>query len=599
MHKEILLGNEAVALGLLEGGCNVISAYPGTPSSEVLPYANHLNKKFNLQRFVEWSVNEKSAFELAYANAIAGGNSAVIMKQVGLNVAMDPLMSAAYIGLKGAMVVVVADDPGPYSSQTEQDTRFAAMFAKLPVLDPSTPQEGREFAKKALKISNKYEIPVILRLTNRVSHGKQDIEYEEIPKINLDIKFEKNPQRWAAIPRFRYLQHIELNNKIKKLANENEYSLKKYNDKNKNLIITSGCCYSHIIDSLKYLNCEKVDVLKLDMPYPLNIEVSDIINNYENILIIEETMPVIEYQILKYRNNVDGRLTGIIPGEGELSIDKIVKIVSEYFKIKLVQFPEFNAKSKKPELCPGCPHRSSFYSIIKAFPKGIYPSDIGCYTLGLNMNAVDTCLCMGATINQASGFYHAFKSQNKEIPPIVATIGDSTFYHSGVTALINSVYNKSAFVLVVLDNGTTAMTGFQPTPESGILNSGHGNKVPLKEVIKGCGIEKIHVLNPNNINEMIECLKECWDYSVKNEKISVIIAKEPCTLLKLREKDYKFIKIKINEDKCTGCRVCSDKFQCPSLIYDEKRKKVFVDYSTCNGCGVCVQVCKFEAIEIE
>ncbi len=597
MNKEILLGNEAVALGLLEGGCNIISAYPGTPSSEVLPYADFLNKKFNLKRFVEWSINEKCAFELAYANAIAGGYSAVIMKQVGLNVAMDPLMSAAYIGLKGAMVVVVADDPGPYSSQTEQDSRFAAMFAKLPVYDPSTPKEAREFAKKALNLSKKYELPVILRLTNRVAHGKENIEFEDIENKNLDIKFEKNPQRWAAIPRFRFLQHVELNKKIEKISYENSYKIKKFAQNNKNLIISSGCCYAHIVDSLNYLNEKSIDILKIDIPFPLNDEISNLIRNYSKILIIEETMPVIEYQVLKFRNDISGRLDKVIPGEGELSIDKIVKIISDYFNLKNVEFPQFNPKSKRPELCPGCPHRSSFYAILKAFPNGIYPSDIGCYTLGLNMNAVDTCLCMGATINQASGFYHAFKSNKKEIPPIIATIGDSTFYHSGVSGLINSVYNKSAFVLVILDNGTTAMTGFQPTPESGLLNAGMGNKVKLEDLVKGCGIEKIHIVNPNKIEEMINILKECWDYSIKNEKISVIIAKEPCILLKRKEKDFKFIKIKIN-DNCTGCKICSEKFQCPSLIFDEKSKKVIVDYSTCNGCGVCVQVCKFNAIEI-
>jgi len=598
MYKEILLGNEAVALGLIESGCNVISAYPGTPSSEVLPYADFLNKKFNLGYYVEWSVNEKCGFELAYANAIAGGKSAVIMKQVGLNVAMDPLMSSAYIGLKGAMVVVVADDPGPYSSQTEQDTRFVAMFSKLPVFDPSTPQEAREFAKKALELSHKYEIPVILRLTNRVSHGKENIEFKDINRNEINIKFEKNPQRWAAIPRFRFLQHIELNKKIDKISFESSYRLKKYGENNKNLIVASGCCYSHIVDSLKYLNENSIDVLKIDIPFPLNKDVSNIIEKYSNILIIEETMPVIEYQILRYRNDIFGRLTDIIPSEGELSIERIVKIISSHFKIKDIKFPHLKTKPKKPDLCPGCPHRSTFYTIIKAFPDGIYPSDIGCYTLGLNMKAVDTCLCMGATINQASGFYHSYRLSGQKVPPIIATIGDSTFYHSGVPALINSVYNKSAFVLVILDNGTTAMTGFQPTPESGILNSGRGNQVSLENLVRGCGIEKLHIENPNNIERMIEILKECWEYSIKNEKISVIIAKEPCILLKRREKDYNFVKIKIN-DNCTGCKICCEKFQCPSLIFDETERKVKVDYSTCNGCGVCVQVCKFNAIEIE
>ncbi len=595
--KEILMGNEAVALGLLESGCNVISAYPGTPSSEVLPYVDFLNKKFSLNIFVEWSVNEKCAFELAYANAIAGGYSAVIMKQVGLNVAMDPLMSSAYIGLKGAMVVVVADDPGPVSSQTEQDTRFASMFAKLPVFDPSSPNEARLMVKKAIDLSNKYEIPVVLRLTGRVAHGKENIEFDTIKRKVHNIKFEKDPLRWAAIPRFRYLQHVELNKKIKNISKEFSIKLVKKSENNKFCIITSGCCYGHIIDSLNYLNIYNIDVLKVDLPFPLNPNISDLIKDYDKILIVEEMMPVIEYQVLKFRNDVDGRLNGTIPNEGELGINKIVKIISEYFSIKKIDFPSIEIKSKKPQLCPGCPHRSSFYAIKKAFPNGIYTGDIGCYTLGLNMGVVDTCLCMGATISQASGFYHSYKTSGKDIPPIIATIGDSTFYHSGISALVNSVYNKSAFVLVILDNETTAMTGFQPTPGTGILNSGKGNQVKIENIIKGCGIEKLHIINPNDIDNMVSLLKECWEYSLNNEKISVIIARYPCMLLNKKSKDFRFIKVKIDENKCNGCKVCTDKFQCPSIIFNEKEKKAYIDYSTCNGCGVCVNICKFGAIQ--
>ena len=596
--QEILMGNEAVALGLIENGCNLISAYPGTPSSEVLPYADKLRKKFNLPIFVEWSVNEKCAFEIAYANAIIGGRSAVIMKQVGLNVAMDPLMSAAYIGHKGSMLVVVADDPGPISSQTEQDSRFAAIFAKLPVLDPSSPEEARKFVKTGIEISQKYEIPVILRLTGRIAHWKTNITFpdkinEKIFKHNLH--FEKNPLRWAAIPKFRYLQHIELNKKLESISKTNFLQIEKLNENNKNLIITSGCCYSHIIEFLNSYNVNNIDILKVNLPHPLHHDINSFIKNYDNILIIEESFPVIEGQIRTKK--VYGRITGHVPLEGELTIEKIANIITEFFQINLDKISLTSTKSKKPELCAGCPHRNSFYAIKKTFPDGIFPSDIGCYTLGLNMGAVDTCLCMGATINQAAGFYHGFKSNKDSIPPIISTIGDSTFYHSGVPALVNAVYHKAAFVLVILDNSTVAMTGFQPTPEKGILNNGRGNRVPIENLIRGCGIEFLEIIDPSNIEEMSNVLKKAWDFSISNEKIAVIIAKQPCAILAKKEGTLKKYQITIT-DECTGCRKCIKDFQCPAIIFNESSKKAEIDYSLCVGCGVCVQVCKFEAIKI-
>jgi indolepyruvate ferredoxin oxidoreductase alpha subunit len=594
--QEILMGNEAVALGLIENGCNVISAYPGTPSSEVLPYADKLVRKYNLPVFVEWSVNEKVAFETVYANSVIGGKSAVIMKQVGLNVAMDSLMSAAYIGLKGAMVVVVADDPGPISSQTEQDSRFASMFAKLPVFDPCSPEEAREFAGEAVKLSEKYEIPVILRLTGRVAHCKTNIEFNPLSDIVYnEPRFEKNPLRWAAIPKFRYLQHVELNGKINEIANSYDFFRQiRYSENNKILIVTSGVCFGHLSDALDFLNIDFVDILKINVPYPVSKNVIDIISEYEKILVVEETYPVIEYQMGK---GVYGRLTDDIPAEGELTVDKIINILVDFLSLnKNKKVSPVETKSKRPELCSGCPHRNSFYAIKKAFPKGIYPSDIGCYTLGLNMGAVDTCLCMGAAVNQAAGFYQGFKTAGTEIPPIIATIGDSTFFHSGVPGLINAVYQKAAFVLVVLDNSIVAMTGFQPTPEHGRLNSGKGNSVSIVELIKGCGIEKVTVVNPENLENMINVVKESWDFSIKNEKVSVVVAKAPCAILAKKEGKINRFNVKIS-DSCTGCKKCIKDFQCPAIFFNENKKKAEINYLLCIGCGVCTQVCKVGAIE--
>lgn len=597
MFEDILMGNEAVALGLLEAKCNVISAYPGTPSSEVLPFANKLKKKFNLPVFVEWSVNEKCALELVYGNSIIGGYSAVIMKQVGLNVALDPLMNSAYIGHKGALVVVVADDPGPISSQTEQDSRFLAMFAKLPVLDPSNPEEAREFAKLAVKISFENEIPVILRLTGRVSHAKMNIKYNKIEGKNFkkSLKFEKNPFRWAAIPKFRYLQHEQLNKKIDQLKENNFYSIKTFNNINKNLIITSGFCYANIFDAINYLNIKNIDILKINLPFPLSKNIIPILDKYNKILIIEENYPVIEYQIRQKR--VFGRLTNNIPQEGELTVDKIINIISNFFINSTNKIESVNITSKKPELCAGCPHRNSFYAIKKAFPDGIFPSDIGCYTLGLNMGAVDTCLCMGACINQASGFYQGFKVNGDNIPPIIATIGDSTFYHSGVTGLINSIYNKSSFVLIILDNSTVAMTGFQPTPESGRLNKGDGNKVNLENLVKGCGVKFLEIVKPSNIENMINTIKKAWNFALKNETVAVIIAKEPCAILAKKDKKNFNLKPQI-KNNCTGCKYCIKIFQCPALFFNPNINKVDIDRAICINCGVCAQICPEKAIEL-
>ena len=598
MIEDILMGNEAVALGLLEAGCNVISAYPGTPSSEVLPYADKLRKEFKLPVFVEWSVNEKCAFELVYANAIIGGTSAVIMKQVGLNVSLDPLMSSAYIGHKGAMVVVVADDPGPISSQTEQDTRFAAMFAKLPVFDPSNPEEAREFAKLAVKVSKEYEIPAIIRLTGRISHAKMNIKYSPLNAENFkkNLKFEKDPFRWAAIPKFRFLQHVELNKKINKLQDNNYFYLKKFAQDNQNLIITSGICYANILDAIEYLNVKNIDVLKINLPYPLSKNINNILKNYNKILIIEENYPVIEYQIRE--KNIYGRLTSDIPSEGELSVDKIINIVLHFFSIHKSQVSPVNITSKKPELCAGCPHRNSFYAIKKAFHRGIFPSDIGCYTLGLNMGAVDTCLCMGACINQAAGFYQGFKTSGADIPPIIATIGDSTFFHSGVPALVNSIYHGSAFVLVILDNSTVAMTGFQPTPDTGVLLQAKGNRVSIENLVKGCGVKFLKTVKPSNIKDMIETLKEAWQYAIENQTVSVIIAKEPCAILANKNNMLKQYHVEITEN-CTGCKYCIKFFQCPALIFNDSLNRVEIDKAICINCGVCAQICPENAIAIK
>ncbi|MBM4308823.1 MAG: indolepyruvate oxidoreductase, partial [Deltaproteobacteria bacterium] len=485
-EEKIVLGNEAIARGIVESGCHFFAAYPGTPSSEILPAIVRFKKENNLDIYVEWSTNEKVAFENALVATYTGKRAAVAMKQVGLNVATDPLMSAAYIGTIGGFVIISCDDPGPFSSQTEQDTRFMAMFAKVPVLDPANPKEAQKMLPMAFNLSEKYQIPVILRPVLRVSHAQQTITYNPIARIERKANFEHNPQRWSATPRFRFILHKQLNEKLKNIAEEfNSMTALNFieNDKDRAAfgIITSGIGYSIGRDILFELGLqEKIPVLKIGTPYPLPVEfVESFIEKCDHVLILEETEPVIEFQI-RDKSKIIGRLDGTIPNEGEMLPEIITRVISDLCKKFSIPVPEVTSTAplekmvadlglpvRRPTLCSGCPHRASFFALKKAFPKGIFPSDIGCYTLGMNLEAVDTCHDMGAAVTFASGLYQAYHQEGRDIP-IFATIGDSTFYHSGAPGLLNAVYNGARFILVILDNSITAMTGMQPTPESGM-----------------------------------------------------------------------------------------------------------------------------------
>ncbi|TET54526.1 MAG: indolepyruvate oxidoreductase, partial [Desulfobacteraceae bacterium] len=490
IREEILLGNGAIALGLVESGCQVVASYPGTPSSEILPEVVRFVKSEGLNTYVEWSTNEKVALDTAFSASITGKRAACCMKQVGLNVAADSLMSAAYLGTVGGLVIIACDDPGPHSSQTEQDTRFMARLAKVPVLDPSNPQEAREMVGLAMDISEEFRIPVILRPAIRVCHARQNISFGSIKQNNLKASFEKNPLRWAATPRFRLVLHKELNKKLKEIGDRFE-KLTKFNFHNLEPgksyplgIVAGGVPYAVIHDILSEENRTDIPVLKISAPYPFPEGLAaEFMTACDRVLVIEETDTVIEY-MLRNKEKVLGRLSGHVPPEGELVpyviYDLVNKTLGELKLEQLSKKTDDEAKElvetlelpvRRPTLCPGCPHRASFFAIRKARPKAIFTSDIGCYTLGLNLGAVDTCLDMGAAITMAAGFYHSF-AQDEIQQPIVATIGDSTFFHSGTAGLLNAVYNGARFILVILDNLTTAMTGMQPTPALGIRADG-------------------------------------------------------------------------------------------------------------------------------
>jgi indolepyruvate ferredoxin oxidoreductase alpha subunit len=608
--RRIFLGNEAMAHGLLESGCTVATSYPGTPASEILATLATLKKKQpNLPIHLEWSVNEKVAFEVALTNSFAGRRSAVMMKQVGLNVAADPLMSAAYTGVKGGMVVIVADDPGPHSSQTEQDSRGYAVLAKLPVFDPSSPMEAREWIGEAYQLSERYEVPVIIRPTTRICHARQDMEERPFTVQKQPALFEKDPARWAATPKFRLQLHHKLNDKIARIAGEVSLEPRlaganpaKPRIKRGNVcIVSSGVVLAHAEEVLADLGLAgKVPLYQVRMPYPLSPAFrDDVLQRYKRILVLEESLAVIEWQ-LQDRNKVFGRTTGNVPEAGELLPERVEDILRDFLGLEPASWPSPPVGGgRRPTLCAGCPHRISFFAIKKAFPKGIYPSDIGCYTLGLNLGVVDTVLCMGAAISQAAGFYHAYQAGRRDYPHIVATIGDSTFFHAGVPALINAVVQNARFVLVILDNSTTAMTGNQPTPAGGRTLTGEpAPRVHIADLVRACGVSSVAEADPYQFDTLVGLLKNAGKHArSKDGGVAVVIAKHPCLMDRSQHDAQQRVQVVVNE-KCKGCNFCIKQFECPALLSQGKEQPIVIDPMLCVGCGLCVHVCPHKALEV-
>ena len=618
-RHEILLGNGAIALGLVEAGSQVVTSYPGTPSSEILPEVVRLIKSEGLDTYVEWSTNEKVALDNAFAAAISGKRAACCMKQVGLNVAADSLMSAAYLGTRGGLLIISCDDPGPHSSQTEQDTRFMARLAKVPVLDPSNPEEARQMVGLGLDISEEFAIPVILRPAIRVCHARQNITFKTIKKNDQKASFEKDPMRWAATPRFRFILHGELNKKLEEIGKRFD-GLSQYNfhdlEPGKTYplgIVAGGVPYAVTRDILSEERRTDIPVLKIGTPFPFpEALASEFMSACEQVLVIEETDTLIEY-LLRDRNKVLGRLSGHVAREGELVPEVVHTLINRVLKeldltpleadgngeamelVKNLQLPV-----RRPTLCPGCPHRPAFFSIRKARPKAIFTSDIGCYTLGINLGVVDTCLDMGAAITMASGFYHAYAQDGVE-QPIVATIGDSTFFHSGTTGLLNAVYNGARFILVILDNMITAMTGMQPTPALGIRADGsEGKAISLERIVAGCGVDFIEVVDPYDIQKTTDIIKKAADYVAGPDGgMAVIIARHPCVIA-YRQEAIPQKKVVMITDDCTDCNFCIDRFECPALYHDEELGRTNINREICSDCGVCLQICpKGAIVEVE
>ncbi len=597
--RQVMLGNEALARGLLEGGCAVATAYPGTPSSEILAAVADLRNRYGLSAHVQWAVNEKVAFEIAYAAAISGLRAAVSMKQVGLNVAADPLMSAAYMGTRGGFVVVSADDPGPHSSQTEQDSRMMALLARIPALDPASPRQAREMAGMAFDLSERFEVPVLLRPTTRICHSRQDVDAPAIAPAPAHPEFQRDPSRWAATPKFRLQLHRALEAKLEDIARHEATApvLRNPGASGKTAVLASGVVAAHAEEILHDLGLwDSLPFFQILQPFPLHSDfIRHIRASFDSILAIEETMPVIEMQIAD-RDRVRGRTDGTVPSAGELLPETVASILADFAGIEIARADLPAAPGRRPTLCPGCPHRASFFAIKKAAPRAIYTSDIGCYTLGLNLGAVDTVLCMGAAISQGEGFFQAFKGEEKP-PDVVATMGDSTFFHAGIPPLIDAVANRVGMVLVILDNRTTAMTGSQPTPATGIGACGEATDVvDIPTLVKGCGVRFCEIGDPYDLKAFTRLVREAVKYSRENGP-AVVIAQHPC-LLDRRQKTPAAPGKAQSTENCDGCGFCVQEFECPALELDEAAGSVRVDAALCSGCGVCAQVCAKGGLEM-
>lgn len=648
MSKSFLMGNEAIGLGAVRAGVQVVSGYPGTPSTEVLETVAKHNPG---DIYVEWSVNEKAAMEVAAAAAYTGARTMVTMKQVGLNVASDPLMSLAYVGVKGGMVVMVADDPGPISSQTEQDTRHFGQFSKLPVFDPSSPEEAYEMIGDAFDYSEKYHTPVLFRPTTRICHGCASVELKERICLPAPQGFVKDSNKWVIFPRLSNANHrmIEARNPV--IGDDfSSYRFNLLHREEKETvqgIITHGISYEFVMEALN--GYKGARVIKISTPNPtpekLMLQFMDGLNE---VMAVEELDPVLEQELMllcgKHHLNVDirGKLTGDVQCAGENSVESVRKVLEAYLGAPYIEYMESldeasdeasdeavdeasdeaagaavdeaaGASSdmaagaaslpvpplpiRPPVLCAGCPHRASFYAVKRAMEKlnqelpdgqepmeGIYCGDIGCYTLGnaKPLDMVDTCLCMGAGITMAQGMQRVEPHKR-----YFSFVGDSTFFASGLTGIVNAVYNEANLTLCILDNSTTAMTGHQPHPGTGHTMMGQVvEKVDITKVLEGIGIKHIRTVDALDLKQ---CVDTVLEFSALNG-VKAVIFKAPCIAIVKTTK-----KCRIVEDRCVDCRTCINEIGCPALVLDQD--KVKIDSGLCTGCGLCGQICTVDAIE--
>lgn len=623
MHREFLMGNEAMAAGALAAGVNVVAGYPGTPSTEVLEAVARRRAE---GVYVEWSVNEKAALEVAAGAAYAGARALVTMKQVGLNVASDPLMSLSYIGVKGGMVVLVADDPGPISSQTEQDTRTFAAYAKLPILDPSGPSEAYAMMGEAFDLSEELGCPVIVRPTTRVDHGYEDVEVADPEewRVNEPEGFVRDPSRWVIFPALSVRAHAAIEARDAALAERlasyagNAMTQTAGPDARPRLgVATHGISATYVAENLS--EKDDVRVLRVATPYPFPEPLAaEFLDGLDEVLCVEELDPVIERALVAtcgrrgLTTKIRGKLTGDIRPSGENTVESVGGALDAFLG-RGGSEPEPAGPSPRaalrgegqecsgagncpappplpvrpPVLCAGCPHRASFYAVKRAMRgrKTLFCGDIGCYTLGnaQPLDMVDTCLCMGAGINIAQGVTHV-----EPDTAAFAFVGDSTFFASGITGVVNAFYNQANMTLVVLDNSTTAMTGHQPHPGTGHTMMGQVvEKVSIERVLRAIGLTVVETVDPLDHELAVETVRRVAD----EPGVKAIVFRSPCVVL-ARPKATS----SVNAEKCVGCRLCVRELGCPALVPDAATGRVRIDAAQCTGCTLCEQICPTHAI---
>ncbi len=569
--KELLLGNAAIARGAYEAGARVFSSYPGTPSTEITEFA----AKYD-EIYAEWAPNEKVALEVAIGASVAGARSCACMKHVGLNVAADPLFTVGYTGVRGGLVICVADDPGMHSSQNEQDSRNYAIAAKIPMVEPSDSGECKDYMKRAFEISEQYDTPVLMRLSTRIAHSQSLVELGEREERDL-IPYEKDAMKYVMMPAMARKRHVAVEERMQNLtalAENCDLNRVEWGD-TKIGIITAGTGYAYAKEAIP-----EASFLKLGMVNPLPEKlIRDFAARVDKLYVIEELDPILETHIKALGIAVEGK--SIMPSIGEITAEMIANKILGKEKTECVCADE-EIPVRPPVLCPGCPHRGMHYVLKKIGLR--VTGDIGCYTLGAMapLASIDTCICMGAGIGMAHGMEMAAGRD----PKTVAIIGDSTFMHSGITGLINTVYNKGTSTTIILDNSITGMTGHQDNPTTGkTLKGEETRQVDLETLCHAVGIDRVVIADPFDVERFEKVVRE----EVAAEEPSVIIAQRPCALLKSVKYEGK---MHVDHDACKKCKACM-KIGCPAISFKDG---VVIDETLCNGCGLCAAVCKFHAL---
>nr|MDO8134097.1 indolepyruvate ferredoxin oxidoreductase subunit alpha [Candidatus Njordarchaeum guaymaensis] len=620
----LLNGNESISRGAIEAGISVATSYPGSPATYILENVAAAAKQHRIH--AEWSTNEKVAYEVAFGAAAAGAKALFACKNVGMNWIMDPLINSVTLGLKGALVLAVVDDPGADVTTDEQDSRFLAMFTEIPILEPSSPQESKDMTLEAFRISEQIKIPVMVRPIRQLTYARGNVKLGPINAKTVS-KLDKSMRYVCGIGMVVSARHAMFHSKtfrqLEAFVEETPLNEVKLKGREKLGVITAGLCYAYMIEALKRLDVSEDEIawLKLGVSYPLPREkISNLLQSVDKVLVIEEVEPFIENQVkaiaadLQKHATIYGKKTGHLP-VGELDVHQVSKVISAFLRVELrSEVPKEHITKAKTiasalpfrspgAFCPGCPHIASLYSLKMTAEKLFRNNynihgDIGCYQLAIlpPYSFVDTCLCMGAGLGIGSGVYFS-GAPGKNI----VTLGDSTFLHAGIPGLINAVYNRADLTLVILDNRTTGATGHQPHPGAfGVTATGEETKqLDIAEIVKALKVDMVRVVDPYNVKETCAAFED----ALGKKGVTVVVCRRVCAVVAERQRGglgvYKPQKYQVDQNMCSTCGICVDRFGCPSIIQAEKQGKPAIDESTCFGCGVCAQICPTEAIRIK